>query len=80
MTNSNKCAPSPDFVEHRIYVSVHVELEMIDFYANFLTGLLQLVLKEVLNICSCVTSVQSRHKIFKCLSRINSHLLSTFQG
>lgn len=80
MTNGNKCAQSPDYVEHRIYVSIHIELEMIDFYTNFLTGLFQLVLKEVLNICSCVTSIQSRYKIFECLSRINSHLLSTFQG
>lgn len=61
-------------------MSIHVELEMIDFYANYITGLLQLVLKEVSNIRSGVTSVQPRYNIFKCLPRINSHLLSTFQG
>lgn len=36
MTNGNKCAHYLDFVGHRIYASIHVELEMIDFYANFL--------------------------------------------
>jgi len=80
VTNGNKCTPSPDFVEHRTYVSIHVELEIIDSYANFLTGIFQLVLREVSNIYSCVTSGQSRYKIFKCLLRKNSHLLSTFQG
>lgn len=60
MTNGNKCAYSPDFAEHRIPESVYVELEMIDFYANFLTWLLQFVLKETSSICSCITSVPSR--------------------
>lgn len=79
VTNGNKCAPSPDFVEHGIHMSIPVELEMIDI-SNFLSGLLQLDLKEVSNICSCVTSVQSRYKFFKCLLSPNFHLLSTFQG
>lgn len=79
VTNGNKYAPSPDFVEHRIYMSVLVELEMIDI-SDILSGLLQLDLKEVSNICSCVTKVQSRYNLFKCLLSLNFHLLSTFQG